>query len=175
MKSNKGRPLKEKNEKFKHYELKFKAYVKQSFPLDPQSHYEDSDINQFPGNSRYTKEYLCSLKMTRDFGNKCVDKYKAEFIDYLKDTFGSKSYKEYLENRNEQEIKLNYPDDTRYTDEYLKCNELNNQRVRLTRLKKCILAQQTKFASLKKYVFCHEHGHIFKIGLDQCTSESKVN
>ena len=82
-------------------------------------------------NKRYTNEYIelhknkfkenTDKQNTEPCGSKHVPKYKIEFLDLTKNLAlqyeGDESkYLEYLENRNLKEIKENYPDDQRYTE-----------------------------------------------------------
>ncbi len=173
---NKGRRLKIKDQKFKHYEPKFKKFIKNEFPKNSNLHYEDSDIDEFPANTRYTKNYLSSLKLTRKFGNKCVQKYKKEFTEFLKTEYGGEAWKDYVENRNEKKIKLIFSGEERYTQAYILYNELSKKRVQLLRLKKEIQSLDLKNnerANLDKFLLCNQCLQIQENSCHLCNS--KVN
>ena len=170
--NNKGRKLKEKNQKFKHYDPSFKKFIKEKFPTNSHLHYEESDILNYPANKRYTQKYLSSLKLDRKFGNKRVDRYKREFIVFLKNEFGSKSYMDYVENRNDNKIKLNFPDDKRYTQEYIENNEKSKKRVHLVRLKNMLSTKKKEWTRLNNYTLCNECLQIHANNSHQCKSNS---
>ena len=121
-------------------------------------------------NKRYTNEFIEGHKKkfkentdkqnTDLFGSKHVSKYKNEFLVFLKNLAlqyeGDESkYLEYLENSNLKEIKEKYPDDQRYTQEFI--YERSKKCTKLTREKEELIDSLTKivdFGLLKNHDLC---------------------
>jgi len=124
----------------------------------------------FVCNKRYTNEFIEGHKKkfkentdkqnTDLFGSKHVSKYKNEFLVFLKNLAlqyeGDESkYLEYLENSNLKEIKEKYPDDQRYTQEFI--YERSKKCTKLTREKEELIDSLTKivdFGLLKNHDLC---------------------
>jgi hypothetical protein len=121
----------------------------------------------FGCNNRYTNEFIeghkkkFTDKQNKDFfGSKRVSKYNNEFLVFLKNLAfqyeGDESkYLEYLENSNLKEIKDKYPDDQRYTQEFI--YERSKKCTKLTREKEELIDSLTKtvdFGLLKNHDLC---------------------
>lgn len=73
--------------------------------------------------------------LREQFGSKFVDKYKNEFIDFLKATYQDNHHLEHLDDKEDPLINEKFPESTRYTDEYLRERQRNNDNVRKHRSK----------------------------------------
>ena len=120
------------------YDKNFLKIMKKKYGADYELHCENEDIIEWPGHTRYTDSFknLQKKKMIRKFGNKLVNKYKPEFIKFLKENFGFEDHLNNLENRCNILIRQNYPDDLRYSGDYIREKKKSAQRVRRCRERK---------------------------------------
>ncbi len=119
------------------YDKNFLKCMKNKYGANYELHCEDVDIIEWPGHSRYTEQFKKKQKITmqRKFGNKKVNKYKHEFIKFLEKNFSHEDHLNNLENRCNTLIRQIYPDNLRYSAEYLIENEKSAKRVKDWRIK----------------------------------------
>ena len=120
------------------YEKDFLKVMKSKHQKGYTNRLEDSDIETWPGNTRYTVEFKNKQKETinRMYGNKKVTKYRPEFLVFLEENFNAEGdYLDNLENRCNRLINREFPGQSRYTDEYINENKKSSTRVKNFRSK----------------------------------------
>ena len=144
MAKTKGRPLDVNKITVNKYKKEFISYMQNIHGSNAEDHFEDSNISQFPQNDRYTKEFLdySMKKVEISFGNTSVKKYKPEFINFLKSTYGEEKYLEYIENKNIETITKVFPRETRYSEEY--CNHRSKNTLNVKKFRRNAADNETR-------------------------------
>lgn len=139
MSKRKGRPIISNKQSVSKYKQAFITYITENHGVcEAESHYEDSDVPGFSDNERYTDEFLkeSKQKLQISFGNTKVEKYKQEFLEYLKNMFKNNDrYLDYIENKNMPQINNVFPGESRYSGDYFKHRSKNTTNVKKFRKK----------------------------------------
>jgi len=107
------------------YKMEFIQWLKEKFGFNYEQFYETDTLLEWPNHTRYTDSFKNLQKkiMSRQFGNKIVQKYKEDYISFLQEFFGLEDYLNYLECRCVTFINENFPGNLRYSDYYIRENE----------------------------------------------------
>ncbi len=136
MTKRKGRHSNELADKVSKYSKSFMNHIESIYGSEANQHLEDSSIDGFDGNKRYSNEFIEQSKkrLEINFGNSRVKKYNEKFIEFLKKTYGENEYLNYIENKNDSIIANEFPDNTRYSQKYLELRKGNSENVKKCRL-----------------------------------------